>query len=124
MAYDSFIGLNARYVEIAVVLSLMAGCSPSLFTSIDECRAQSQANSPFPLNEFQKKELQDRQDGQFYSCMKRKGYKENEAYAKELWHLAFESPVATGTNEEKLATLNRMRFAEMYRADRSFWTRQ
>ena len=105
------------------LLACLAACAPSLPTSIEACLAESEKDAPLPINELQKTELKSRQQAAFYRCMKAKGFKENESYAKQLHYLAFDSPAATGTPDERLAMLNRLRTAEMYRSDRPFWGR-
>ena len=107
----------------AATILVVTGCAPNLSSSIDECVTQGLKGAPLPIDEFQRVELQERQQGAFYRCMKAKGFKEDESYAEQLRYLALKSPTATGTDDERLAKLNRMRTQEMYRSGSGFWIR-
>lgn len=108
-------------VLFATLLGLN-GCSPSVESTIGKCESKASEATVglVASNQFQKAEIEDKEQGIFYRCMKDSGFIENEAVTNEYRALV-EGAYPTFTAEEKLVKVNAIRRQNMHMPERNFW---
>lgn len=106
-------------------LLVLNGCSPSVENSISKCESKASEATVglVASNQFQKAEIEDKEQGVFYRCMKDSGFVENETVTNEYRALV-DGAYPTFTAEEKLGKVNAIRRQNMHIPERNFWKRR
>lgn len=103
-------------------LLVLNGCSPSVESAIRKCESKASEATVglVPVNQFQKAEIEDKEQGIFYRCMKDSGFVENETVTNEYRTLV-ERANPFSTAKEKFAKINEIRRQNMHLPERKFW---
>ena len=103
-------------------LLMLNGCGSSVESAINKCSSKA-AEATMGLvaaNEFQKVQIEDKEYGVFYRCMKDSGFVEDETVTHRYTELV-RGAWPTDTNEEQLAKINAIRRQNMRSPEKNFW---
>lgn len=107
-----------------ISISLLSSCGFTVDSAIGKCKSKSHESvyKTVPLDEFQKKWMEDQWHGSFYRCMIDSGYAENKALHD---HLAdnLRHAYPHYSTEEFLAELNERMKLQRLNADSGYWVR-
>ena len=115
--------MHRQHISLLVfsLLTGLSGCGKSLDAQIATCLSQAAAvmSNTIPINEFQKREIESREQGIIYRCMTEAGFKEKDGF-NDYWMGILKGNNPNATSEQHLTELNKIRSYGIRRADPSY----